>query len=90
MTHSHSGVHAQLDALLSADPQAMFAELVRAGLQAGTSAPRTAPRTATVTGARLSLHLQETLRHRYRSYVPGRSSPLCLSVAGASTGPCTR
>ena len=34
MTHSHSGVHAQLDALLSADPQAMFAELVRAGLQA--------------------------------------------------------
>ena len=34
MTHSHSGVHAQLDALLTADPQAMFAELVRAGLQA--------------------------------------------------------
>ena len=34
MTHSHSGVHAQLDALMSADPQAMFAELVRAGLQA--------------------------------------------------------
>lgn len=34
MTHSHSGVHAQLDALLAADPQAMFAELVRAGLQA--------------------------------------------------------
>ncbi|MGV0448095.1 transposase, partial [Corynebacterium sanguinis] len=34
MTHSHSGVHAQLDALLSADPQVMFAELVRAGLQA--------------------------------------------------------
>ena len=34
MTHPHSGVHAQLDALLSADPQAMFAELVRAGLQA--------------------------------------------------------
>lgn len=34
MTHSHSGVHAQLDALLSSDPQAMFAELVRAGLQA--------------------------------------------------------
>lgn len=34
MTQSHSGVHAQLDALLAADPQAMFAELVRAGLQA--------------------------------------------------------
>ena len=34
MTHSHSGVHAQLDALLAADRQAMFAELVRAGLQA--------------------------------------------------------
>ncbi|MDV8003197.1 IS256 family transposase [Rhodococcus sp. IEGM 1408] len=34
MTQSHSGAHAQLDALLSADPQAMFAELVRAGLQA--------------------------------------------------------
>ena len=27
MTHSHSGVHAQLDALLSADPQAMFADV---------------------------------------------------------------
>lgn len=34
MTHSHSRVHAQLDALLPAEPQAMFAELVRAGLQA--------------------------------------------------------
>ena len=34
MTHSHSGVQAQLDALLAADPQAMFAELERAGLQA--------------------------------------------------------
>lgn len=31
---SHSGVHAQLDALLAADPQAMFAELVRVGMRA--------------------------------------------------------
>jgi len=34
MTHSHSGVQAQLDALLAADPRAMFATLVRAGMQA--------------------------------------------------------
>jgi transposase-like protein len=34
MTHAHSALLAQLDALKSADAGAMFAELIRAGLQA--------------------------------------------------------
>lgn len=34
MTHDHSALLAQLDALKSADAGAMFAELIRAGLQA--------------------------------------------------------
>ncbi|MEP9394273.1 transposase, partial [Gordonia sp. VNK1] len=34
MTHDHSALLAQLDALTSADSGAVFAELVRAGLQA--------------------------------------------------------
>ncbi len=34
MTHSHSALLAQLDALKSADVRALFAELIRAGLQA--------------------------------------------------------
>lgn len=33
MTHAHSALLAQLDALKSADAGAMFAELIRAGLQ---------------------------------------------------------
>ena len=33
MTHDHSALLAQLDALKSADPGSMFAELIRAGLQ---------------------------------------------------------
>ena len=34
MTHDHSALLAQLDALKSADSGAVFAELIRAGLQA--------------------------------------------------------
>ena len=34
MTHDHSALLAQLDALKSADAGAVFAELIRAGLQA--------------------------------------------------------
>ena len=34
MTHDHSALLAQLDALKSADVGAVFAELIRAGLQA--------------------------------------------------------
>src|SRR6202158_4961145 len=34
MTHDHSALLAQLDALKGADPGSVFAELIRAGLQA--------------------------------------------------------
>jgi transposase-like protein len=34
MTHDHSALLAQLDALKGADPGRVFAELIRAGLQA--------------------------------------------------------
>ncbi|MDT5356985.1 MAG: putative transposase, partial [Mycobacterium sp.] len=34
MTHDHSALLAQLDALKGADPRSVFAELIRAGLQA--------------------------------------------------------
>jgi putative transposase len=34
MTHDHSALLTQLDALKSADPGSVFAELIRAGLQA--------------------------------------------------------
>jgi transposase-like protein len=34
MTHDHSALFAQLDALKSAEASAVFAELIRAGLQA--------------------------------------------------------
>ncbi|MGK2884141.1 MAG: transposase, partial [Rhodococcus sp. (in: high G+C Gram-positive bacteria)] len=34
MTHAHSALITQLDALEGADPASVFAELIRAGLQA--------------------------------------------------------
>ena len=34
MTHDHSALLSQLDALKSADPRSVFAELIRAGMQA--------------------------------------------------------
>jgi putative transposase len=42
MTHDHSALIAQLDALKSADPGSVFAELIRAGLQALIDAEATA------------------------------------------------
>ena len=42
MTHDHSALLAQLDALKSADAGAVFAELIRAGLQALIEAEATA------------------------------------------------
>src|SRR5690349_22669836 len=39
MTQNHSALLAQLDALKSADAPAVFAELIRAGLQAVAAAP---------------------------------------------------
>jgi putative transposase len=42
MTHGHSALLAQLDALKSADPGSVFAELIRAGLQALIDAEATA------------------------------------------------
>ena len=41
MTHDHSALIAQLDALKSADAGAVFAELIRAGLQALVDAEAT-------------------------------------------------
>jgi putative transposase len=42
MTHDHSALIAQLDALKSADPASVFAELIRGGLQALIDAEATA------------------------------------------------
>ena len=42
MTHDHSALLTQLDALKSADPGSVFAELIRAGLQALIDAEATA------------------------------------------------
>src|SRR5271163_3262496 len=42
MTHDHSALLTQLDALKSADPGSVFAELIRAGLQALVDAEATA------------------------------------------------
>jgi hypothetical protein len=42
MTHDHSALFAQLEALKSAEASAVFAELIRAGLQALIEAEATA------------------------------------------------
>ena len=104
MTQDHSALLAQLDALKSADAGAVFAELIRAGLQAlieaeatetigagryeRTDGPRHAPQRAPT---------QNGVHHRRRHrgadpQAAGRVvlSRRCWSGAAASTRRCTR
>lgn len=103
MTHDYSALLAQLDALKSAEAGAVFAELIRAGLQAlieaeaprrsapaATSAVRLARPTATGIARGRCRPRPGTSRSRSPSCGRARSSPRCCSRAGASTRRCTR
>lgn len=103
MTPDHSALLAQLDALKSADAGAVFAELIRAGLQAlieaeatekigaaATNGPRTAALTAMGIAPRRFRPPPAISRSRSPSYGWGRSSRRCSSGAAGSTGRCTR
>src|SRR5574338_1640989 len=103
-TQDHSAVLAQLDALKSADSGAMFAELIRAGLQALIEAEVTevigagryeradgrTPCTATGTDPRRCRRPPVMSRCRSPSCGQDRFSRRCWSAAAASTARCTR
>lgn len=103
MTHDHSALIAQLNALKGTDPASVFAELIRAGLQSLIDAEATqvlgvgryertanAQTTATSPARRLCRRPAETSRSRSRSCAQGLSSRACSRVADASIRRCTR
>ena len=103
MTHDHSALLAQLDALKSAEVGAVFAELIRAGLQALIEAEATEKigagryQRSEDRGTHRNGHRAKTVsttsgtsRSRSPSCGWGRSSLRCSSGAGASTRRCTR
>ncbi len=103
MTHDHSALLTQLDALKSADPRSVFAELIRAGLQALIDAEvtqalgagryeRTEERTTYRNGTRPKTvaTTSGTSKSRFRSCVLGRSSRACSSGVDGSTRRCMR
>jgi transposase-like protein len=103
MTHDHSALLAQLDALVGADAGSVFAELIRAGLQAlidveATAAlgagryERTAERTDYRNGTRSKIvaTTSGTSKSRFRSCVLARSFRVCSSGGGGSIKRCMR
>lgn len=104
MTQDHSALLAQLDALKSADSGAVFAELIRAGLQALIEAEATEAIGAgryERTGGRSTQrngHRTKTVATTAGDIEVGipklragtRSSRRCWNAAAASTRPCTR